>query len=102
MDKLVLGIPFYGRGSKKMKGFTNFKHLVNQTEYERKWDDKAKAPYLVDSEGEFICSYEDAESIAYKCQFILEKGMLGAMYWDYDGDDSEGTLRKAVYNGLNK
>lgn len=27
-------------------------------------------------------------------------GLAGAMYWDYDGDDSEGTLRKAVYMGL--
>ena len=30
----------------------------------------------------------------------LQKGMLGAMYWDYDSDDEKGTLRHAVYQGV--
>lgn len=102
LNRLVMGIPFYGRGNKKVEGFTNYKNIVNLTGFERKWDEKAQAPYLTDDSGEFVCGYDDPRSIAIKCQYILDKGMLGAMYWDYDGDDSEGALRKAVYNGLNK
>ena len=31
---------------------------------------------------------------------LHQKGMLGAMYWDYDSDDEKGTLRHAVYQGV--
>ena len=57
-------------------------------------------PYLTDEDGAFVCTFETARSIDLKCHFLREKGMLGAMYWDYNGDDSEGTLRKAVYKGV--
>lgn len=102
LNKLVMGIPFYGRGSKKIENFSDYKQIIELTGFEKKWDDMAKAPYLTDESGEFVCGYDDPRSIAIKCNYILEKGMLGAMYWDYDGDDNEGALRKAVYNGLNK
>jgi chitinase len=101
LDRLVMGIPFYGRGNEKVKDFTNYKQIIELENFERKWDDIAKAPYLVDERGEYVCSYDDSRSIAVKCKYIIDNGMLGAMYWDYDGDDREGTLRKAVYNGLN-
>lgn len=101
LNKLVLGIPFYGRGGEKAEGFINYKDVLKLTSFEKKWDDAAKSPYLIDSSGKFVCGYDDPQSIAIKCQYITDKNMLGAMYWDYDGDDSNGTLRKAVYNGLN-
>jgi hypothetical protein len=28
--------------------------------------------------------------------------MRGMMYWDYDGDDPQGTLRTAVWKGVMK
>jgi chitinase len=31
---------------------------------------------------------------------LLEKGMLGAMYWDYTADTEDGELRKAVHSGV--
>lgn len=102
INKLVMGIPFYGRGNEKVKNFTNYKHLSKLSGFERKWDDLAKAPYLTDEAGEYVCGYDDPQSIAIKCEYIINDGMLGAMYWDYNGDDEDGTLRKAVYNGLNK
>jgi tetratricopeptide (TPR) repeat protein len=44
--------------------------------------------------------YEDAESLAWKCKFIKETGMRGAMYWEYRCDDEVGTLRHAVWDGV--
>jgi len=102
INKLVMGIPFYGRGRKDVGNFTNYKNIIALDKFERKWDDVAKAPYLSSDSVEFVCGYDDPRSIAIKCQYIKDNGMLGAMYWDYAGDDDEGTLRKAVYNGLNK
>lgn len=102
LNKLVMGIPFYGRGRKEVGNFSNYKNIITLDNFERKWDDVAKSPYLSNDSIEFVCGYDDPRSIAIKCEYILDNGMLGAMYWDYDGDDKDGTLRKAVYNGLNK
>ncbi|MEJ5054848.1 glycoside hydrolase family 18 protein [Sphingobacterium sp. MYb382] len=103
IEKLVLGIPFYGRGNKKeVKTFIDYKDLLKLEGLETKWDDVAKADYMVNSDGELVLTFETPESIKYKCEYLLSKGMLGAMYWEYAGDTAEGTLRKAVYEGVNK
>lgn len=99
--QLVLGIPFYGRGTAAIQ-FCNYKDIIKLEGFTRQWDDVAKVPYLTDSIGKMVCGYEDARSIQEKCKYLRSQGMRGAMYWDYDGDDEQGTLRKAVYNGLMK
>ena len=99
-NKLVLGMPFYGKGDRKVIGPMDFKDLEKQTKYEVKWDDVAKVPYLVNDNGEFICTYENQESIVIKCRFIKERGLLGGMYWEYSGDNEEGTLSRTVYEEL--
>jgi len=101
-EKLTLGMPFYGRT------YTPFDDIQNPTDYKNinfkkyteMWDDVAKVPYLVDSSGKMILSYDNPRSLAIKCEYILEKGLLGAMCWDYAGDTSAGDLRKAIYNSL--
>lgn len=101
-NKLVLGMPFYGKGDCEVIGPMDFKNLEMQTIYEAKWDDVAKVPYLVNDDGEFICTFENQNSIAIKSRFIKERGLLGGMYWEYNGDNETGTLRQTVYNELNK
>jgi chitinase len=103
IHKLTLGIPFYGHGCCGIARDVIYKDIVTNPEfdvYTKMWDDVAKAPYFVNSEGQFVLTYDDARSIAEKCRFIHEKGMLGAMYWQYDQDDENSTLRQAVYNGI--
>jgi chitinase len=101
LHKLTLGIAFYGRAShESISNFIDYRNIIRLEGFTQQWDDVSKTPYRTDAEGKIVLSYENARSIALKCEYLLEKGMLGAMYWDYNGDDAEGTLRKAVYNGV--
>ncbi|TCC99021.1 glycoside hydrolase family 18 protein [Pedobacter psychroterrae] len=102
LSKLVLGIPFYGHGKDGIKGFIDYKEILELKGYQNKWDDLAKVPYLENDKGDFVCTYEDPKSIAIKCDYLLGRGMLGAMYWEYAGDTDDGILRKAVHSGVNK
>lgn len=101
LHRLVLGIPFYGHGCDGIPNFIDYHNILKLDGYTEKWDKKAKVPYLVDNKtGKVVCNFENERSIRIKCRYLLKKGMRGAMYWDYDGDDPNGTLRNAVYRGV--
>lgn len=102
INQLVLGIPFYGHGKNGIAGYIDYKEVVKLTGFKTQWDADAKVPYLENEKGELVCTYENPESIQIKCEYLLKRGMLGAMYWDYAGDTEDGALRKAVYAGMNK
>jgi chitinase len=100
ISKIVLGMPFYGRARGNLGRAANYSKIITLSEYKTMWDDVAKCPYLVDSNGEIVCTYENPQSIEIKCRYIADKGLRGAMYWEYSCDDENGTLRKSVYNGV--
>ena len=101
-NKMTLGMPFYGHGNG-----TDFKSDIDYNEintegYTEKWDDSAMVPYLVNNSGTMVLSYDNERSIALKAEFIKTKFMLGAMYWNIEGDDSNWTLSKAIASRLLK
>ena len=103
VNKLNLGMAFYGRATHdSIPNSIDYKNIIKLTGFSQQWDDVSKTPYLSDDNGKMVVTYDDARSIASKCEYLLEKGMLGAMYWEYNGDDEDGTLRKAVFNGVMK
>lgn len=115
-EKIVIGAAFYSR---RWTGVPNVnKGLLQQAEsvgdygpgyaeltrdyigkngWETIWDEAAKAPYLWNG-SEFI-SYDDPESLKYKCEYLKEEGLLGIMYWEHSTDDT-GTLLKALHSAL--
>lgn len=95
-DKLVLGVPLFGRGSGAYKYSEPYSSILCRPGYTMCWDDTAKAPYIADSTGAVVLGYEDARSITCKRDFIKEKGLRGIMYWEYRYDDSNNTLRRAA------
>ncbi len=99
LSKLVLGMPFYGRGGSKYPNFKYY-HEANANEFTKQWDDVAKVPYYADKEGELVFGYENPASLAIKCQYILDNNLRGGMYWDYSGDDMQSDLRRTVYESL--
>lgn len=114
-EKILLGVPFYGREWGEVQ---DVKHGLFQVGkaipgayapysaieanmlgegqgFIRYWDDAAKAPYLYDASKHIFVSYEDTESLKLKCAYVLEHKLGGVMFWDYFGDPS-GTLLKTV------
>ncbi|MCI1647326.1 MAG: glycosyl hydrolase family 18 protein [Bacteroides sp.] len=104
-DKLVLGIPFYARhsfGASTPTAINYNKVLLLDSSYKiDNWDNAASVPYITYN-GTYYAGYDNVRSIGIKGEWLLMKGMKGMMFWDYDGDDSNGTLRKAVWNAVMK
>lgn len=119
-EKLVLGVPFYGRvwGHVEAKGdglqqpagppaerldtsYTALSALVGHEGFERHWDTWAQAPYLWNPEKRLFVTYEDPESLRVKCHYIREHGLAGAMFWEYNVDRT-GELLRTLFDGLRR
>lgn len=101
IEKLVLGMPFYGRGGSALPDFVDYKDILNVEGMVEMWDEVAQAPYLADQDGTFVIGYDTPRSMKIKCDYIKEQGMLGAMYWDYAGDNEAGDLRNTLATEMN-
>lgn len=115
-EKIVIGAAFYSRmwkgtpdvnhGLYQMAGTSggygpDFTVLaaeyINKNGYTRYWDEEAKAPYLFN--GSTFISYDDEESIRCKCDYVLEQGLAGVMFWEY-GCDWTHRLLESIHQGL--
>ncbi len=99
-SKLLLGIPFYGCHSFSEKPTSlNYKTILTLDKSIYKidnWDIVSNTPYVTKN-GVFFCGYDNPRSIEIKGRWAIGLGMKGLMYWQYDGDDTKGSLRKAVW-----
>ena len=102
--KLVLGVPFYGRHSwSQSPTAITYKSILQLDRYQyrrNQWDEIAQCPYVETMNGVFFCGYDNPRSIAVKGEWVRKNGLLGLMYWEYDQDDANGTLRTAVWNAV--
>lgn len=121
-SKILLGIPFYGRGWEECCPFGNgqfqycnsvlegkkgalfpFYELsdsyINRNGYKRHWNDNSKVPYLYNPNNCAFISYDDEESISYKLWFLKQKCLAGAMIWELS-QDKDGRLLKLIHNQL--
>ena len=115
-EKLVLGIPFFGREwfgvdnlgnglhQKAVSGgggvsFPEIMQYMDQEGYQRHWDEAAQVPYLWNPIKKAFVTYEDPQSIQAKAAFIQKEGLAGAMFWKYRSDTTQ-TLISALSQNL--
>lgn len=116
-EKIVLGVPFYGHvwghvgatdnglfqsGEPVPNAYANYDALSTtmlSQGYKRYWDAKASAPYLYNPHTQIFVSYEDPESLALKCKYVIDHKLAGIMFWEY-GSDPSGKLLNAIDLGL--
>ncbi len=117
--KIVLGLPFYGHvwanvpdednglfqpfvGMPGEDGTLSYREIeqVFLPGYRRYWDDQAKVPWLYNKRTKIMISYEDADSIAAKAKYVVQKQLGGIMFWDLGQDDGKSTLLEAIHKGL--
>lgn len=100
-EKLVMGIPFYGKGNEKDPGIQQFlKKGTLPMGYQECWSEEAQVPYIVNEKGEYMWGYENIRSLTAKCQYIIDNGLRGGMYWEYSIDNEQGDHRNAIYRNL--
>ncbi|HEX6100711.1 MAG TPA: glycoside hydrolase family 18 protein [Thermoanaerobaculia bacterium] len=104
-SKLVIGVPFYGRGwtgvhpenhglGQKYETAIEvpWSALAKAEGYERHWDPAAEAPFLWSPQTRTFVSYEDPESLRVKACYVREHGLGGVMYWEHSHDPEEELL----------
>ena len=70
---------------------------LNNSNFTRFYHSDAKVPWLWN--GSTFVSYDDAESIGLKAEYVNENSLAGAAIWQLGGNVN-GTLLNALYNGL--
>lgn len=102
-DKIVMGLPLYGRSFEETAGLGQpfngigagtlqagvwlYKDLPRAGATEL-YDDVAKASYSYDSSTEELISYDDVNSAVTKSQYLMSKGLGGAVFWEASGDQT--------------
>jgi chitinase len=118
-NKLVVGVPYFGRGWRGVPagpngnglfqpstgpatgrwepGINDYKELEGRSG-QRFRDTQTGAFWLYD--GNEWWSYDDPELLRQKMVYIRQRGLGGAMMWSLDGDNAQGSLIRAIDAGL--
>ena len=115
--KLVLGVPFYGRGWQGVGADHNglfqphtggsdlpasYRALVENDFHglERFWHGTAQVPWLYDADRRIMISYDDPQSVRCKGAYVRERDLGGVMFWELTGDDPQHALLRSLTAGL--
>jgi chitinase len=118
-NKIVLGVPFYGKGWSNVAATKNglfqsgtsadnlhldYKNIESTllkpgSGYVRYFDYSSDSPYLYNANTQTWVDYEDAESLTHKALYVRDYRLGGMMFWEYTGD-ADNILLDAINAGL--
>ncbi|OON98261.1 MAG: chitinase [Epulopiscium sp. Nele67-Bin005] len=101
-EKLLMGIGFYGRrGATVTETFDEIRRdFLNRNGYVVRWDNVAKAPYIVDGSGNFHLSFDNELSIYFKGQYVIDNCLGGMFSWQSNFDNAN-ILASAMTDAIN-
>jgi chitinase len=122
-EKLLLGVPFYGRGWGGVKdgnrglyqpanpqpprgtwenGVWDYRDLAANYlgKFPRHWHDEARTPWLFDPRTGVMISYDDPQSLKLKAEYARDRKLGGVFFWELSGDDRQSSLLSALHEGL--
>lgn len=120
-QKIVVGLPFYGRGYGWVENQNNGlfvryrgeapcgthvnglfyywdlkENYINRNTFVAYRHGEARVPWLHSQNASIMISYDDSASIAEKGQFVVEHNLGGVMFWEFS-TDYEGELLNSAY-----
>ncbi|WP_141059542.1 glycoside hydrolase family 18 protein [Stenotrophomonas rhizophila] len=113
-SKLVLGVPFYGRGFRVTAGGNDGLYqpysgpfdagewrrirsaFLDSPGWQRHWHPVAQSPWLYNPTERIFISYEDPTSIGLRAAFAKSAALRGVFTWELTGDDAQGSLLQAM------
>ena len=122
-NKLLMGVPFYGKGwagvppgpngdglyqtagsnpprGKYENGTDDYKEMIaREATFTKYFSPITQSVYIYN--GSQFWTYDDPASMTNKMNYIKSKNLGGTMFWELSGDTTSIALLSAVYNGLN-
>jgi chitinase len=101
-NKLVFGIPFYGKefntsgwykpftGSVPEYTYSDAMSTVANGKWQYNWDNTAEVPFYINSDSTKLITFDDTASIHAKVEFSMQQQLAGIMIW---------ALGQDLYNG---
>lgn len=122
-SKLLMGVPFYGKGwagvppgpngdglyqtagsnpprGKYENGTDDYKEMIaRETTFTKYFNPISQSVYIYN--GSQWWTYDDPASMTNKMNYIKSKNLAGTMLWELSGDTTSIALLSSIYNGLN-
>lgn len=101
-NKIVVGAPFYCKAASSSSSgdgtyYCDMASLFSK--YTERWDDTAKVPYLADSDGNMVFTYDNPRSIGLKADYVIANKLCGMMFWNWEGDNPKTwEMTHAIYD----
>jgi chitinase len=113
-QKLVLGVPFYGRGFRVNSNANDGLYqpytalfdpgdwlsiktkLLGDPKWQQHWHPVAEAPWLFNAGEHIFVSYEDPRSVGIRAGLAKSRGLRGVFTWELTGDDEQNSLLRAM------
>ncbi|MCX8161185.1 MAG: glycoside hydrolase family 18 protein [Candidatus Saccharicenans sp.] len=100
LDKLLLGIPFFGRSFNTGKlyarstqsqyyTYTDIQKLI-ASGWKYNWDFCSQVPFLLSPSKTTLLAFDDIRSVFRKCRYVLDKGLAGVIVWEITADRNNG------------
>lgn len=116
MEKLIMGVPFYGfiykavanvnqglfqtySGCASISYANIAKNYLNAPEYTRYYHSDSRVPWLFN--GSTFITYEDEQSMAEKARYIKASSLGGVMIWELSQDPNK-VLLNSLYQELSQ